>query len=83
MRRPVNELFNIVAACANGDAPAPTDRVRTHYYRDCHQLHDCQPLVLSVATLNRQPERGLCWSCVSRLAEQAERATDDLGTCVR
>jgi len=86
-RRAVNESFNILAWPCSSPALDPDDiaislseqrGLRTHYYDDCSQLvsSDCRPVRLSKRWLDGKPERALCWTCVGRLVEAAERAIE-------
>lgn len=67
-RRSVLASFNLLVV-------DPGPGARLHYFVDCHQLARNRAVAerVDVRVLNRQPERGLCWTCVERLVEQAER----------
>lgn len=72
-RRSVNESFKWVAV--SPDNPTVAERGgRTHYYTDCSQIrrNGCVAQELTTAQLYAH-ERMLCWTCVGRLVEAAER----------
>lgn len=74
-RRSVNESFKWLAV--NPKSPVFAERGgRTHYYTDCSQIirNGCVAQELTQRQLY-QFERYLCWTCVGRLVEAAERAT--------
>jgi len=68
--RPVRQTWRWVVPNAG-----PTERL--HYYRDCVSFSRWpgEP-VLDRADV---PERALCWTCVSRMTEAAERAEVPVG----
>jgi len=68
MRRSVLASFNLLA-------PDPGPSARLHYFADCAQLarNGVVGERRTIHELWNQAERGLCWTCVARLVEQAER----------
>lgn len=68
MRRSVLASFNLLVA-------DPGPGARLHYFDDCAQLarNRATAVRIDLARLGREPERGLCWTCVERLVELAER----------
>jgi len=67
-RRSVLASFNVLVV-------DPGPGARLHYFVDCAQISRNRAAVerVNITRLANEPERGLCWTCVERLVEQAER----------